>query len=96
MLFKDEEHTQLAIAGIDYTFGQFPDFDRSTMLFIPAAGHFDGSTHDSTGSNCYLWSSSLLSGDPGGAWNLYFNSNFIDVDNYDRCLGFSVRCVSTD
>ena len=96
MLFKDEKHTQLAIAGTDYTFGQFPDFDRSTMLFIPAAGYFNGSTHRSAGSYCYLWSSSLNSDNPSYAWYLGFNSDGINLYDFDRYYGFSVRCVSTD
>ena len=96
MLFKDEEHTQLAIAGIDYTFGQFPDFDRSTMLFIPAAGFFDGSTSNYAGSDCCLWSSSLYSDDPNSAWYLDFNSGNIYLYYNNRYYGFSVRCVSTD
>lgn len=96
MLFKDKEHTQLAIAGTDYTFGQFPDFDRSTMLFIPAAGYFYGSTHYGAGSYCGLWSSSLNSADPNFAWDLFFYSDDIYLNYYGRDYGFSVRCVSAD
>lgn len=71
-------------------------FNDDTMLFIPAAGYFDGSTHYSVGSDCYLWSSSLLSDYPDRAWGLGFNSSGIGITDYDRYFGFSVRCVSTD
>ena len=71
-------------------------FNDDTMLFIPAAGFFDGSTHLNTGSNCYLWSSSLHSDYPGSAWHLFFNSGSINLNGNDRYLGFSVRCVSTN
>ena len=96
MLFKDNEHTIPAVAGTDYTFGSFPAFDSSSMLFIPAAGSFDGSTHGSAGSYCNLWSSSLNSDNPSNASRLNFNSGNISVNGSDRCLGFSVRCVSMD
>ena len=68
-------------------------FDDDTMLFIPAAGYFDGSSHDGTGSNCSLWSSSLDSGDPNNAWRLYFSSDYIYVSSDYRYCGFSVRVV---
>lgn len=68
-------------------------FNDDTMLFIPAAGYFNGSTHYFTGSYCLLWSSSLHSDDPYDAWSLSFYSDGIDVGNSDRYLGFSVRAV---
>ena len=69
-------------------------FNDDTMLFIPAAGHFNGSTHNTAGSDCLLWSSSLNSDFPSNARHLYFYSNNIRLGNYDRYYGFSVRCVS--
>ena len=96
MLFKDQEHTIPAVAGIDYMFGSFPTFNPISMLFIPAAGYFNGSTRSDAGSNCYLWSSSLNSDYPSNAWGLYFYSDHIYLDDNDRYFGFSVRCVSTD
>ena len=72
-------------------------FNDDTMLFIPAAGFFDGSTHVNTGFHCGLWSSSLNSDYPDVAWNLYFNSDNIHLNgNGYRYCGFSVRCVSTN
>lgn len=67
---------------------------NGNTLFIPAAGLFDGSTYDSAGSSCYLWSSSLNLDDHSRAWRLFFSSGFISLDNYDvRYDGFSVRPV---
>ena len=72
-------------------------FNDDTMLFIPAAGGFDGSSNNmGDSSSCHLWSSSLGSDDPTGAWNLYFDPGYNNIGNDNRCLGYSVRCVSTD
>ena len=62
-------------------------------IFIPAAGNFYGSTHGNAGSNCNLWSSSLDSDYPYLAWGLYFNSDYIYLNNNTRYYGFSVRAV---
>jgi len=71
-------------------------FNDDTMLFIPAAGNFNGSAHSGAGSDCNLWSSSLTSDNPGRAWSIYFSSGNISMLDYSRYLGRSVRCVSTD
>ena len=69
---------------------------NGNTLFIPAAGRLKGSTPSDAGSNCFLWSSSLYSGNPNVAWYLDFNSDSIFLSSYDRYRGFSVRCVSKD
>ena len=69
---------------------------NGNTLFIPAAGIFRGPTRYVTGSDCFLWSSSLNSGSPDRAWGLAFYSGNIYLNNDDRCYGFSVRCVSKD
>ena len=96
MLFKDPEHTTPAVAGTDYMFGSFPTFNPISMLFIPAAGYFNGSAHYGAGSDCFLRSSSLNSDYPYYAWYIFLNSHYIGINIYDRCKGFSVRCVSKD
>ena len=68
---------------------------NGNTLFIPAAGYFDGSTHDNAGSICRLWSSALNSDYPGSGWYIYFNSDFVSMGSNRRCYGQSVRCVST-
>ena len=96
MLFKDQEHTTPAVAGTDYMFGSFPVFNPISMLFIPAAGYFDGSTHSNAGSSCRLWTSSLNSDNPISALRLSFDSGGIYLSSNYRYYGFPVRCVSTD
>lgn len=93
MLFKDEEHTILAVAGTDYTFGSFPSFNSNSMLFIPAAGYRSGSDIDDVGSNCGLWSSSLGLDSPDCAYSLHFDSSDIYMSYSGRYNGFSVRPV---
>ena len=66
---------------------------NGNTLFIPAGGYFYGSTLHNTGSNCYLWSSSLYSNYPSNAWYLYFGLDNISVNVDYRCNGFPVRAV---
>lgn len=93
MLFKDAEHQELAVAGTDYQFGSFPEFNQNTMLFIPASGRKYRDSLDGDGSGCYLWSSSLYADNPNNAWYLYFDSDNIRVYDDDRRYGFTVRPV---
>jgi len=93
MLFKDEEHTILAVAGTDYTFGTFPAFNASTMLFIPAAGYFNGASVYYSGDGGYVWSSSLDSDYPNNARYLFFDSGNVDAIDNNRYYGYSVRAV---
>ena len=69
-------------------------FNDNTMLFIPAAGYFDESSNNNTGSDCCLWSSSLHSDQPESALGLGFYSGSISLNSNYRYLGYSVRCVS--
>ena len=68
---------------------------NGNTLFIPVAGLFDGSTHYNDGSYCYLWSSSLYSGNPRSAWYLLFKSDDISLHYNVRYFGFPVRAVRT-
>jgi hypothetical protein len=65
-------------------------------IFIPAAGNFNRSTRYDDGSSGYVWSASLNSDGPGGGWYIYFYSDDIGMYYDHRCIGQSVRCVSTD
>ena len=61
-------------------------------LKLPMAGwrHYIGTFH-STGQNGYYWSSTVY-GDR--SISLYFNSDIANVyNNYDRAIGYSVRCI---
>ena len=66
---------------------------NGNTLFIPAAGYRSGFDIYSVGSSCYLWSSSLYLDYPGSAYNLYFNSDRIRMDYYDRYNSLSVRPI---
>ena len=67
--------------------------DTSKYIFIPAAGFYiDGSVADVDRSG-YVWSSSLITSSPNGAWNLYFDSRNCFMYRNLRYLGRSVRGV---
>ena len=68
--------------------------DSFKSIFIPATGNRNGLTVLSVGSGAYLWSSTLNSGGPYDAYNLYFNSIHCDVYNLYRSFGYCVRPVS--
>ena len=81
--------------GISGLNGRIFTGTNGNTLFIPAAGYFNGSANGCTGSQCYLWSSSL---DPDGhghdnALHLYFDSRYVILSGYGRYFGFSVRAV---
>ena len=63
------------------------------QLFIPAAGYrrYNGIT--SVGSECYLWSSSLILANPQNAYCLDFNSDQICIGSLARYRGLSIRPV---
>ena len=67
---------------------------NGNSLFLPAAG-YRGSSNLTTGAGSYgeYWSSSLLTGSPDFAWELYFNLDDYDMGNGSRSYGFSVRPV---
>ena len=69
---------------------------NGNTLFIPAAGSFNESGHDGASSYCHLWSSSLNSDGPSGAWFLYSHLDGNGLGYYNRYFGCSVRCVSSE
>ena len=66
---------------------------NGSSLFLPAAGYRFGSSLGRDGAYGGYWSSSLDESDPLGAWNMRFDSDRQDVDNYGRSYGRSVRAV---
>ena len=74
--------------------GRLGTASNGNSIFIPAAGIWDGAHLYDAGSSGYYWSSSLYTGHPRSAYNVYFAS--ADGDRYGsyRCDGFSVRPVS--
>ena len=67
--------------------------DETKYIFIPAAGYCGGGSVNNVGDNGYVWSSSLLTSGPDGAWYLNFHSSGCNVYAYNRCNGLSVRGV---
>ena len=67
---------------------------RSNSIFLPAAGRRGDSSFSRQGSGGYYWSSSLLSGNPSYAWDLYFNSSNAGMSNDYRFCGYTVRAVT--
>ena len=66
---------------------------NGNSIFLPVAGCMNEGTLGNAGSNGYYWSSSLLSGNPYGAYLMGFNSGFVGWDYYSRHYGQSVRPV---
>ena len=67
--------------------------DTSKYIFIPAAGGCYNGSVNNVGDNSYVWSSSLGTSDPNGAWYLSFYSGNCGVNSRYRCYGQSVRGV---
>lgn len=60
--------------------------------FFPAAGNYNGTSLNNSGSNGYYWSSSWYNSSNG--YNLNFNSGNVNPqNNNNRYYGFSVRAV---
>ena len=66
--------------------------DNGNSIVLPAAGVRNcGGDVNSVGSWGHYWSSTPDGS--GHAWYLYFSSDKVDMDNYGRCSGRSVRLV---
>ena len=72
---------------------RFTSKTNGNSIFVPAAGHCSIGSVFGVGSLCYLWSSSLYESNPCIGWDLYFSSSSMDVNNGNRCIGFTVRAV---
>ncbi|MBR5531681.1 MAG: hypothetical protein IKU59_00005, partial [Bacteroidales bacterium] len=66
---------------------------NGNSIFLPAAGVRSDDDLYNAGSNGYYWSSSLLTSSSDYAYDLYFDSDYVDCDYYGRCSGQSVRPV---
>ncbi len=66
---------------------------NGNSIFLPAAGGRDDSELLGGGSYGHYWSSSLGSGDPDSARNLYLDSGYYGMGNSRRYYGFTVRAV---
>ena len=66
---------------------------NGNSIFLPAAGGHLYSALLDAGSYGEYWSSSLHSGDPEAAWDLYFYSDGYHMGSHLRYYGFTVRAV---
>lgn len=66
---------------------------NGNSIFLPAAGYRYDSSLDSAGSYGDYWSSSLYTGYPSYAYDLYFDSSDVGWYSSDRYYGLSVRPV---
>ena len=76
----------------DYGFVE-KEVDPMISMFIPAAGYCNGSDIYDVGSDCSLWSSSLDLDYPNNAYDLYFDSDVVNMNNDCRYYGLSVRPI---
>ena len=67
--------------------------DSSVYIFLPAAGYRNVGSLYTAGSYGDYWSRSLYTSYSYNAYNLYFNSGYIDWYYNNRYYGFSVRPV---
>ena len=66
---------------------------NGNSIFLPSAGYRRNDYLNGAGNFGYYWSSSLDTGSPLNAWNVYFNSGNVDRSSYLRYYGLSVRPV---
>ena len=76
-----------------YSYSEWAKMEAAGAVFLPAAGHREGTWVSRVGSNGYYWSSSCLN--INFAYCLGFCSGYVGQGgNYFRCFGISVRLVS--
>ena len=66
---------------------------NGNSIFLPAAGHRNGTGLLDAGSYGYYWSRLLNTSNSDLAYYLYFNSSNVSADYLDRFCGRSVRPV---
>ena len=73
--------------------GRLVTASNGNSIFLPAAGRRGGFVLNGMGSDGRYWSSSL-DGNQYLALGVYFGSDRVNKDSYDRPLGFSIRPVT--
>jgi uncharacterized protein (TIGR02145 family) len=66
---------------------------NGNSIFLPAAGYRSYTVGHDMGSFGDYWSSTLSTGDPSHAYNIFFGVNKLAVNDANRSYGFSVRPV---
>ena len=85
-------HNQKDDDGIQGLNGRIFEGKNRNQLFIPAAGSFEGSNINNTGS-CNLQTSNLYLKNPRFTYRVYFNTNVVLVYDSYRYFGNSIRPV---
>ena len=93
MILIKIKHNPEDDGGIQGLNGRVFEGKNRNQLFIPAAGYHSGLDTNSVGSSCYLWSSSLYLDIPQSSYYLYFNSEYINMIDFHRYYGHSIRPV---
>ena len=81
-------------AGTDVAGWRIVRNSTGATLFLPAAGYRGAAGLSGAGSFGRFWSSSLDTGSPHGAWDIYFYSSGVSAYGNYRYLGLSVRPVT--
>ena len=69
-------------------------YKNNAILYLPLAGYmYYNSLIDEKGSYGFYWSSVLYADYPYKAYYSIFGSDSVDIYDFDRCEGFSVRAV---
>ena len=76
-----------------YKFTSNKEGFQNNSIFIPAAGSCSYGSVNLVDNDGYVWSSSLDTSGPVGAWYLSFRSGRCYMDSNYRCNGRSVRGV---
>ena len=76
--------------GISGLNGRVFTGNNGNTLFIPVAGYRNSSNIWLVGTNCSLWSSTLYTSSPNGAYALYFYSGNILMNSGNRFYGYNV------
>ena len=72
---------------------KFTSKKNGNSIFIPAAGECFYGSMSTVGNNGYVWSSSLHTSNPSGAWRLDFGSYHCAMGGARRSNGVTVRGV---
>ena len=93
-LLDNTDKLWTTINGVNgYKFTSIKEGYQNNSIFIPAAGYCYNGSVNYVGSIGNVWSSSLNSSSPGGAWYLSFNSGSCYMNDGYRYSGRSVRGV---
>ena len=67
--------------------------DANKYFYLPALGYYNSGQLYSVGYNGYYWSSSAYPWYSGSAYDLYFDSGYVDVNGNTRYYGFRAEAL---